>query len=131
MTQFIVTLADSLTNVQAIQFSSLLGSIDGKMSMVKEKGLLKHDASESHLSAMASWKDKESREAHNKEISELLSSDVLAKRRYYIQSIVDVILFLSENELAFRGTWQPESKSEDGLFNKLFEFSMQKDEKLK
>lgn len=44
---------------------------------------------------------------------------------------VDVILCLAENELAFRGTWETESRNGEGLFNSLFEFSIQKDKKLK
>lgn len=102
-----------------------------KMAIVNNKGLCKHDASTAHLSAMASWRDKENREARNKEISQLLSADVLEKRRYYVQAIVDVIVLLAENELAFRGSWDAESHSEEGLFNSLFGFSIQKDEKLK
>lgn len=102
-----------------------------KMAIVKNKGLLKHDASASHLSAMASWKDKVNREAQNKEISQLLSTDVLEKRRYYVRAIVEVIVFLTENELAFRGTWDADSHMEEGLFISLFEYSIRKDEKLK
>lgn len=70
------------------------------------------------------------REAINKQIPQLLNGEVLALRRYYIQSILEVVFFLASNELAFRGNWDMDTKTEDGLFQSLFEFSLRKDEKL-
>lgn len=41
-----------------------------------------------------------------------------------------MVIFLATNELAFRGNWDIESKTESGLFQSLFEFSLKKDPKL-
>lgn len=102
-----------------------------KMALVKNKGLHKHDTSDTHLTNMSAWKDKENRETQKKDISLLLSADVLEKRRYYVQAIVQTISFLAKNELAFRGTWDTETQHEEGLFNSFFEFMISKDDKLK
>lgn len=74
---------------------------------------------------------KKNREAQNKDISVLLSTDVLEKRRYYVQSIIETLLFLAKNELALRGNWNTETKHEEGLFNSFFELLISKDDKLK
>lgn len=95
-----------------------------------KKGLARHEQSNYHISATASWKDKIAREGQNKEITTLLSDDVLKLRRHYAQSILDIVIFLASNELAFRGHWDIDSKAEDGLFQSLFDFSLRKDETL-
>lgn len=80
-----------------------------------------------HVSAMASWIEKSTRERENTEVSQILSENVLELRRHYVSCIVDVVRFLSTNELTFRGTWDADVRKEDGLFRSLFEFALMKD----
>lgn len=101
-----------------------------KTALAEAKGLNRHDRSNAHISAMASWRDKVARKGHQKEISVLLSSNVLELRRYYVESILDIVIFLSSNELAFRGNWDMDLKKEDGLFQSMFEYTLKKDIKL-
>lgn len=60
-----------------------------------------------------------------------LGEKVLEQRRYYTQSIIDVISFLCKHEIAFRGNWDELSESETGLFNGFFEFTLTRDAKLR
>lgn len=60
----------------------------------------------------------------------MLSSDVLELRRYYIKSIIDIIIFLASNELAFRGNWVKDEHVENGLFQSLFQFTLKKEKDL-
>lgn len=95
-----------------------------------KKGFARHERSNYHISAAASWKDKIARDGQQKKITQLLSDDVLNLRRHYAKSILDIVIFLASNELAFRGHWDMDSKTEDGLFQSLFDFSWKKDETL-
>lgn len=65
----------------------------------------------------------------NKEVSTLLS--VLTLRRYYAESLLDIIRLLSTNELAFRGNWDMDTHQESGLFQAMFEYTMNKDDRLR
>ena len=47
-----------------------------------------------------------------------------------MQSIVEIIQFLTVNELALRGRHYIEEAEEKSLFRSLFEFTLQRDEKL-
>lgn len=49
---------------------------------------------------------KKNRDTANKGIQSLINKDVLKKRQYYVNSIIDVIRFLVENELSLRGNWE-------------------------
>lgn len=98
--------------------------------MESQKGLKRHKRSSYHVVAIASMQEMYTRKLTNKQIPQLLNGDVLALRQYYVQSILDVVIFLASNELAFRGNWDIDTKNEDGLFQSLFEFSLGKDEKL-
>lgn len=75
--------------------------------------------------------EKYTRETINKQIPQLLNGDVLALRRYYMKSILEVVIFLASNELALRGNWDMNTNTETGLFQSLFEFSLKKDEMLR
>lgn len=108
-----------------------IGFNQWKLALATGKGLRQHEVSALHISAMAAWKEKERRRANNTEISQLATHDILEKRRYYVKSVVDIIIFLAANELALRGNWELASHKETGLFNSLFEFSLQKDERLR
>lgn len=108
-----------------------IGYRNWKTALESEKGFTKHEKTANHISAVASMHEKVLRDEQNKEISQLLSDNVLATRRYYVSSIVDVVIFLASNELAFRGNWDIAMKSEDGLFQSLFEYTLEKDEKLR
>lgn len=97
----------------------------------KDRGLDKHQNSVTHQNAVLDQIESKKRAELNKNVSELLSEPVLEKRRYYIGSIIDIIIFLSSCELAFRGSWDVDASEEGGLFNALFKFTLEKDEQLK
>lgn len=102
-----------------------------KVALETGKGFSKHQHTEYHVSAMAAANYQKIAEKKTKGIAQLLSNDVLEMRRYYVSSILDIIVFLSSNELAFRGNWDMVKKAEDGLFTSLFEYTMKKDDRLK
>lgn len=96
-------------------------------ALAKGQGFSKHEISNSHLSAMLSWKEHSSRLASNQEISSLVNDVVLEKRQYYMKEIVSTVLFLVKNELPFRGNWNDEDSDESGLFQNLFKLLLEKD----
>ena len=54
----------------------------------------------------------------------------MERNKYYISSLIDVIVFLATQQLAFRGTVEAFSSMEDGrsgLFLSLLNFSIKKD----
>lgn len=71
------------------------------------------------------------RRNQNQQISTLLNDVVIEKRRYYLKEIIRTILFLAKNELPYRGNWISEDKKETGLFQNLFKFTLERDEKLR
>ena len=97
----------------------------------RAKGFLKHEGSVAHIVAMTNWKELQNRTKGDREISTMLSSDMLERNRYYVKSVVEVVQFIALNELAFRGTYDADVREEQGLFSKLFQFAMNKDSKLK
>lgn len=111
---------------QEQQFTNI-GYNNWRTALSEGKGLSRHNASTGHLQAVDQQCEKLNRIKSGTSVTEMLSSSVLQKRRYYCKAIVDVILFLASNGLAFRGNWDIEAHDESGLFNQLFEFSMQKD----
>lgn len=70
------------------------------------------------------------RESKKKEVNQLVRGDVLRLRRYYVQSILDIVIFLASNELVLRGNWDMDANAEDGLFQNLFKYTLKKDELL-
>jgi len=88
---------------------------------------------------MLGWSEFENRIKNGQTIELQLSKDQLQRNRYYVKSVAEVIIFFAVNELGFRGDNEQGSVDEDGgnvtnvggLFLRLFEFSLQKDEKLR
>ena len=73
------------------------------------------------------------REARGQKISTLVHTDQLARNRYYVSTIVDMIAFLAVNQLPFRGdhdSVESMSESGSGLFLSLFLYTLQKDAEL-
>lgn len=97
----------------------------------KRSGFYKHQEATSHLEAMCSWKGKLNRDKSCLTVSELLCDKILSKRRIYMKAIIEVIIFLVENELAFRGNWDSDLSEEDGIFNSLFEFKLKDNAELR
>lgn len=48
-------------------------------------------------------------------MNELADNAILEKRRYYVKSIIEVIIFLIENEVGFRGNWDEEQHKEEEM----------------
>lgn len=102
-----------------------------KFAKQKKKGFDKHSHSAQHILSMSTWKEKLARRDNSIEISNLLSNDVLEKRRYYIKSLIGVVKFLAANELPFRGNWNDCTHEENGLFTNMFKYTVKKDNELK
>ena len=79
------------------------------------------------------WRERQIREETNKEISTLVHTDQLARNRYYVSAVVDIIAFLAVNQLPLRGdhdSLHSMSESGNGLFLSLFEYTLHKDAEL-
>lgn len=109
---------------------TLTGYSAWKTALSKDKGFQRHSTSAEHLQAESAQMEKRRRIASGTSVSDMLNASVLEKRRYYCKSILEVISFLVGHRLALRGDWDDEEKEEGGLFNGLFEFSMEKDLRL-
>lgn len=102
-----------------------------KTALSTGKGLRRHAASANHIGAMLSWKECQSRTNTNTQVSTLLNESVLEKRRYYFKAIVKTILFLVKCELPFRGNWESDENVELGIFQNLFQYTLESDEYLR
>lgn len=103
-----------------------------KDACTKGRGLDKHLASTTHQDALLDQIEWKKRVESNRNVSQMISeTGELEKRRYYVSSIIDIIILLSSRELAFRGSWVDDACEEDGLFNAMFKYTLKKDEKLK
>lgn len=76
---------------------------------------------------MSAWAERKTRITSGKSITTLLSNNVLKRRRYYFGGIIETVMFLAKNELAFRGDWDKLGRAESSLFNSLFQFMMRRD----
>lgn len=95
------------------------------------KGLDRHNGSSTHRNAVLNQIELRSRKDTNTNVSQLLSENILEKRRYYMGTIIDVISLLASKELAFRGNWGTDSEEEQGLFNTMFTFALARDSKMR
>lgn len=115
------------------------GFSNWKIALEKSRGFQAHEQSKCHIDSMKSWTEYQNRTNSGKTIAMQLSSDNIARNRYYIKNIAETVVFLALNELGFRGDNEnvdkvPEDHCNDnigGLFLRLFEFAMKKDDKLR
>lgn len=107
---------------------TVTGFTNWKKALEKKQGFHQHETSLHHISAMESWIEKRERIRSDTTVSELISNVTLQKRRFYMKSIIEVIIFLIENELSFRGDWDSEEHRETGVFRNLFEFKLKDSE---
>ena len=118
-----------------------IGFSNWKTALQANKGFSQHEQSKVHRDAMTKWAEFQHRLSAGKTIDMQLCGQQLLRNRYYVRSIAEIVTFLAVNELAFRGDQKQiraacsdqidEVGDLDGLFLRLFEFTMQKDEKLK
>lgn len=101
-----------------------------KNALGENKGFRKHQNSKTHTNAAKCFKERVQRDQEDTSISNLVNSTVLMKRRYYMCGIINVIKFLSQHQLAFRGDWDDENGEEKGIFNALFEYACTNDSEL-
>ena len=93
---------------------------------------------------MLKWAELKHVMSLGKTVDMQLCSEQLIRDHYYVKSIAEVAIFLAVNELGFRGDTDTEHLADDahptntdepcsidGLFLRLFEYSMKEDEKLK
>lgn len=106
------------------------GFCNWKHALDKKKGFPAHEISRNHLTAIAKCEERKMREEQNQSVSTLVNDKVLDDNRYYVTSIMDMIRFLSTSQLPFRGTYDLLESCEDGVFMKLFQYTLKKDRKL-
>lgn len=92
----------------------------------KNRGLEKHTTSTTHRNAVPDQNESNKRAEMNQNVSALLCETTLQSRRYYVTSIIDIVMLLSSQELAFRGSWDKDAGEEGGLFNVLFKYTLEK-----
>lgn len=116
----------------------LEGFRNWKTALENGRGFSQHQASADHATSISLWKEAQFRKTTHQEVNTLVNSTQLDKNRYYLSCIVDIIKFLSTNELPLRGDQEScgaeldtDSVSSAGLFIKLFEYTLRKDEKLR
>ncbi|KAJ6640384.1 Organic cation transporter protein, partial [Pseudolycoriella hygida] len=102
-----------------------------KRALEKNAGFVKHEQAVTHKSAMISWDERKTRTANNNGISELVSNTVLQKRRFYMKTMIEILIFLITNEVAIRGSWDIENHKEDYVFRNLFEFEISHNKELR
>ncbi|XP_065318946.1 zinc finger protein 862-like [Gordionus sp. m RMFG-2023] len=110
-----------------------------KNALAAKKGLLKHESSKAHLNSITIWHDKNQNINNGTVITKMLGGDQINRNQYYIKSIFDLMLFLSVQELPFRGTDSTNitdaAKDEiiiysSELFIAMFSYTIQKDPEL-
>ena len=120
------------------------GFSNWKTALEDGRGFQQHAFSKGHTDAMACWIEFNAKR-DGATIAHKLAGEQIAKNRYYVKSIAEVIKFLAINELSFRGDnehfdgtiFQSSDSSDEqsanvgGLFLKLFEYTLLKDPKLR
>lgn len=112
------------------------GFSNWKSALEKGKGFRKHEESVTHKQAMVLWEEKQRRLESHSSVSTLVCDEVLQKHQYYFSSLVDILQFLVVNELPLRGDKNEtfskivDASDCDGLFLRLFQYTLMKDSKL-
>ena len=58
-----------------------------------------------------------------------MNEKALEQRRYYVATIFEIIQLLAVNRSPFRGTYDEENSTEDGVFTSIHNYTLRKDEK--
>ena len=67
----------------------------------------------------------------DKEITSLVNTEVILKNRYNISTSIDIVDFLADHQLTFRGkihAFESEVEGGNGLFSSLFNYVVEKDQ---
>ncbi|KAJ0066809.1 hypothetical protein NL108_002860, partial [Boleophthalmus pectinirostris] len=109
-----------------------VGYSNWKQDIAKDRGFHQHETSKDHISCYAMWKEREMRRNTGSEVSTLVNTDQLNRNRYYVGSLIDVIVFLAENQLPLRGKLDAFDMSEggSGLFLSMLDYIIKKDPEL-
>ena len=118
---------------------TLTGFNNWKVALESDKGLQRHVSSHNHVHASTLWAEHQKREATGGNVDTLLVGKTqVEKNRYYVKSVGNAVKFLCVNELSLRGTTEhrrdaaghDDDDIASGLFLKLMEYTLEKDEKL-
>lgn len=96
----------------------------------KNKGLNRHASSKDLLVCEKFCRAKQMRIETGQEITTLVHKDHLARNRYYVGSINDILAFLAISHLPFRGdhdSLECMAQSGSGLFLSMFEHTLEKE----
>uniref|UniRef100_A0A8C4N1Y2 TTF-type domain-containing protein n=1 Tax=Eptatretus burgeri TaxID=7764 RepID=A0A8C4N1Y2_EPTBU len=100
-----------------------------KHAVEKDRGFHKHATSKEHVTCVLRWKENERRIDCGEEISTLFNADQLNRDRYYVSALIDVVGFLAENQIPFRGSldnFEDMSDGHSGLFLSLLNYTLKK-----
>lgn len=100
-------------------------------ALASNRGFKRHASSAAHIGAVASWQSRIHADENSNTVHIQLNAKFVEKRRYYMEAVIDVVNFLCKNELALRGDWDKLNQHETGLFNGLFDFTLNRDAKLR
>lgn len=110
-----------------------VGYTNWKHANDKSKGFSRHSNSKEHQECVALWKELELRRKTGKEVSTMINSDQLARHRFYVSAIIDVLEFLVSNELPLRGdidSVNSGGEAGSGLFLSLFNYTLRQNQEL-
>jgi hypothetical protein len=102
-----------------------------KAAVEKDRGIIKHEKSQAHMTAVATWVERQKRIDSGKSIDRQLVCHQLERNLYYLNAIYDDIKFLVLNELPLRGDNENLESHTAGKFLNLFQFMCERDPKLK
>lgn len=105
-----------------------VGFSNWRKALEKNQGFARHEASITHRNSILSWNERDNRDTT---VVETLTETVLEKRRFYMKKVIECVIFLVENEIALRGSWDSEKHLEDGIFRNLFQFELDHNEELR
>lgn len=110
-----------------------VGYSNWKQAMAKDRGFHQHETSKDHIVCFTMWKEREMRRNTGSEVSTLVNTDQLNRNRYYVGSLIDVVVFLAENQLPLRGkldAFDNMSEGGSGLFLSMLDYTIKKDPEL-
>ena len=99
------------------------GYCDWKHATGKTGGFIKHEMSLKHKHSIASWSDFKANQSSNTSIACTLDNvrrELVMKNRYYLKTIIEVLLFCASQEIALRGHREVNAKNR-GNFLELLE----------
>ena len=110
------------------------GFCDWKHAMGKDGIIPCHDRCKTHMQAMVSWQEFVNNKTSGTSIADRLDaarSQLIAKNRHYLRTILEVLLLCSQQEIALRGHDESEKSLNRGNFIEILKLIASHDEIIK